>query len=304
MCKTITQFNHGWLPVNASYSINATGTGRLCPFCSTSDEDQQHFLSCTHQHVTNQWKEASVTIKSKLIAYDKNINRQLIQLIGHAVVHWRTTPNPTMPSFLHPTFHQLFQAQSNIGWNHIVNGRFSKKWRHHIQQDRELASNWITYTIKSIWFQLYTIWKTRCQKHHGTSQDEKMKRPLLLLTPKVHELYHQEANLTPSAKYMFETPVDELLNRPIPTIKAWVHKVTLRIKTTRDKAKLKRFQDKFKITKIHPFFQKGRIPTKQVKNNSHDNPNTKCFQPLLQTSSHTFGKINLLQLTMTSSHRD
>jgi hypothetical protein len=130
MCKTINQFNHGWLPVNASHSINASGTGRLCPFCLSCDEDQHHFLTCTHQHLNDQWKESSTIIESKMTSYDKNTPRQLIQLIGLAVTDWRTTSTPTMPDFLDQRFHQLFQAQSLIGWDHILEGHFSKKWRH------------------------------------------------------------------------------------------------------------------------------------------------------------------------------
>jgi hypothetical protein len=236
MCKTITQFNHNWLPVNASYSKNATGTGRLCPFCTTCDEDQHHFLSCTHPLLTDQWKEATVTIKAKLTTYDKHVHHHLIQQIGLAVTNWRTTSRPT---FLHPQFQQLFHAQSKIGWDHILKGRFSKRWRHHLQQDRERCLQWITFTIRKIWSQLYSVWKTRCQRQHGLTDEDETKRSLLYLTPKVHELYENEKDLQQTEHYMFETPIDELLTKPIPTIKAWVHKVNLRIKTLKDKAKVK-----------------------------------------------------------------
>jgi hypothetical protein len=126
-CKTINQFNQGWLPVNAFHSINASGTGRLCPFCVSCEEDQHHILTCTHQHLSDQWKESSTIIKSKLISYDNNTPRKLIQLIGIAVTDWRTTSTPKIPNFLDQQFHQPFQAQSLIGRDQILKGRFSKK---------------------------------------------------------------------------------------------------------------------------------------------------------------------------------
>jgi hypothetical protein len=127
----------GYLSINASYSLNACGTGRLCPFCTSCDEDQHHFLTCTHQLLNDQWKESATIIQSKLTSYDKNNPRQLIQLIDLAVTEWRTTSTPTMPTFLDQRFHYLFQVQSLIGWDHILKGQFSKMWRHHIHQDRE-----------------------------------------------------------------------------------------------------------------------------------------------------------------------
>jgi hypothetical protein len=255
MSKTITQFNHDWLPVNASHSINAVGTGRLCPFCTTCDEDQHHFLCCTHPHITKLWNEAAVVIKSKVTAYDKNIHHHLIQLLSLSVSTWRTTSKPTLPPFLHPQFHNLFYAQSNIGWDHMLRGRFSKRWRHHLYQERERTMQWITFSIRTIWYEVYSIWKTRCNIHHGLSNDEKTKRSLLYLTPKVQALYQQQNDLhNYTDTHMFDSTIEEVLTRPIPTIKAWVQKVTLRIKTAKDNAKAKRRREKAKFTQIHPFF--------------------------------------------------
>jgi hypothetical protein len=288
MCKTITQFNHEWLPVNASHSMNAVGTGRLCPFCATCDEDQHHFISCTHPHLMESWSEAAGTIKSKLTSYDKLIHHHLIQLISLSVTDWRTTPTPPIPLFLHSNFHHLFLAQSKIGWNHILKGRFSKQWRHHLYQDRERTTQWITFTIRTIWYHLYSVWKTRCQKHHGVTNDDKMKRSLLVLTPKVQALYEQGKALDSSqCTSTFEDPMEDLLTKPIPTIKSWVHKVTLRLRTLKEKAKAKKRQEKIKITQIHPFFL-----AKQV--NSTIKPNTK------QKQKHKSRQTVLLSTTLTA----
>jgi hypothetical protein len=45
-----------------------------------------------------------------------------------------------------------------------------------------------------------------------------------------------------------------MLAKPVQTIKAWVHKVTLCLKTIKDKAKVKRKQEKANVTQLHPFF--------------------------------------------------
>jgi hypothetical protein len=127
MNKTITQFNHKWLPLNDSHSIKASRTGKLCPFCLSCNEDNQHFLCCSHQTVTELWQVAATTTKAKLISYDKQVHRQLIQLIERAMTDWKTMKAPLVPDNLPQQFIPLFQTQSQIGWHHIIYGRFSKE---------------------------------------------------------------------------------------------------------------------------------------------------------------------------------
>jgi hypothetical protein len=254
MGKTITQLNHEWLPVQASHSINASGTGRLCPFCTTCEETQHHFMSCNHSKLSELWNNAASTIKTKITAYDKSIHHHLIQLIGLAITSWRTNPAPSVPHFLAPQFHQLLLSQAQIGWDHILKGRFSKQWRHHMQPDRDKALQWVTFTIKTIWHQVYNVWKSRCQTKHGITNDDKTERALLYLTPKVQDLYNQGTTLQTDVQYMFQSSVDETLLKPIPIIKAWVHKVSLRIRNIQAQAKAKRRQEKAKISQVHPLF--------------------------------------------------
>jgi hypothetical protein len=49
--KTITQFIHSWLPINASYAQDLVGDGKLCPFCLSTNETHEHFLSCQHDNL-------------------------------------------------------------------------------------------------------------------------------------------------------------------------------------------------------------------------------------------------------------
>jgi hypothetical protein len=69
--KTTIQFNHRWLPLNASHSLQAETTGRLCPHCQHDEETHQHYLQCPHPAPTLQWTTASQQIK---IDYNRIIN--------------------------------------------------------------------------------------------------------------------------------------------------------------------------------------------------------------------------------------
>jgi hypothetical protein len=230
MNKTITQFNNKWLPLNASHSIQASGTGKLCPFCISCNEDHQHFLCCSHQTVTELWQVAATKTKTKLIYYDKHVHRQVIHLIVRAMTDWKTTKAPPLPDNLPQRFIPLFQTQSQIGRHHIIYGRFSKEWYKALSFDHIKGCQWASYTIRTIWFCVYDIWKKRCQTHHGLTQDDQHKRQLLRLTPQAQDLYDQRHDLSTDDQYIFNINLDEMLSKPIATIKTWIHKATLRIK--------------------------------------------------------------------------
>jgi hypothetical protein len=219
MNKTTTQFIHKWLPLNASYSINAVDTVRLCPFCTTCEEDHQHFPECPHPGLNTLWQEAAISVKSKLRTYDKIVPNQLLLLIGLAITDWRNTPQPPKLEFLSQQFDNLFQHQSTIGWHHIINGRFSKTWYQHLWEDLHEGVQWITFAIKTIWNSIYHIWKSGCQTNHGISNDNQTKRQMLRVTPQVHDLYNQQTDLPQDDQYIFQINVDELLTKPVTTIK-------------------------------------------------------------------------------------
>jgi hypothetical protein len=152
--KTITQLIHHWLPVNASHSKASINTTRLCPFCTSCDETQQHWLECQHQDLTNAWQRASDNITRKIRAYNKNIDTKLIRLLGLAVTAWRTTRKPKRPDFLPPTMYSLFDHQAAIGWNQIILGRFSKHWQFSTTHNNLSIT---AYIIRTVWIQVYVV---------------------------------------------------------------------------------------------------------------------------------------------------
>jgi hypothetical protein len=126
--ETITQFLHRWLPVNASHSKDGIDRSRLCPYCASCDETQDHFMQCTRRDITKAWTKAARSIKRHLKTYHSHTQHQLLRLLTLAITEWRNTATPKIPDFLHNNFHTLFHRQSEIGWNQIVFGRFSKAW--------------------------------------------------------------------------------------------------------------------------------------------------------------------------------
>jgi hypothetical protein len=135
---------------------------------------------------------------------------------------------------------------------------------------------------------VYQIWKTRCQVQHGLTKDEQHKRALLQLTPQVKSLYTTKQDLAGSELHIFQTPEDELLSKPIATIKAWIHTASLRIKCLKAARKARKRQEKTKHLRIHPFFISPRRqqqhlekprPTRTFKKSSQSPPRSQSFLP-------------------------
>jgi hypothetical protein len=268
--KTITQFMYRWLPLSASHSLQAEGTGRLCPYCQQDDETHVHFLTCPHPEANQQWSGISDTIQSKLQKYNKNIDNTLIRLIRMAITHWRDTPRPPRPDFLPIQYHELFYQQSIIGWNHIIAGHFTTIWSTLQEQIHPATpSTWVCYCIRTMWHLIYETWKQRCDEHHGITIQERRHRALLQITPKVHSLYAKQQLIDPSDSHIFATPINELLELPTYTIENWLFKAEIRVKESIKRQQLLTQQN---IRPIHNFFQRLIPPVKVRQPNNHNPP--------------------------------
>jgi hypothetical protein len=224
------------------------GSARLCPYCNSCDETQQHFLNCTNERLQESWKRASDTVIRKLKVYDSNINHQLLRLIGLAITTWRTTKSPKRPTFLGKQFYSLFDKQAQVGWDQILMGRFSKSWT--TVPTTSLDCRWLSYTIRTIWNQLYEVWTARCKTAHGEDTHSKRKRALLRLTPQVEQLYKEKEHISSDYKYIFKNKIEDTLNLPTPAIENWLFKARLRIQS----CKKRTAKHKKSNGPLHPFF--------------------------------------------------
>jgi hypothetical protein len=251
--KTTLQFIHKWLPLNASHSLQAEGTGRLCPFCHQEDEDHLHFISCLHDSVIDQWKNATETIQKKLHNYSKSIHPTLIKLLTLSITEWKTISQPPRPSFVQPQFYQLFESQSRIGWNHVLYGRLTTHWSSSQYAIDSTTPTWISYAIRQIWSQFHVIWKYGCDTNHGINKEDKRRRALLHITPKIQHLYSQQDQISPNDSQIFDTPISELILLPTQTLERWIFTASRRIK---ESIKRQQIYTKQHLQPIRNFFQR------------------------------------------------
>jgi hypothetical protein len=126
-------------------------------------------------------------MSKKLLKYKNDLHHHLIHLVKEAITSWRTTAAPPRPAFLHPAFHDLFQKQSEIGWDHVIQGRFSTAWTS--IPDHPISETCLVYIIRSTWNALHDVCVHRCNRNHGTSTDTARHRLTATIHPQVEKLY-------------------------------------------------------------------------------------------------------------------
>jgi hypothetical protein len=182
--KTIRQFIHRWLPVNA-HPGSSHAISPLCPLCNHHDETQHHFLSCTEIRLQEGWQLAATNIKKKAnkLAIDPTLTRLLIQ----SILHWRTSINPPVPSYISHQYIPLFHQQTSLGWDQILQGRITHQWVH--QQNRyaqySKGQSQLSILFSTILTQVHTIWKIRCEAQHGTTQEDIQNKVKFQIGPRI-----------------------------------------------------------------------------------------------------------------------
>jgi hypothetical protein len=171
--KSIQQFIHRWLPVNAHPSQAKQGTAKRCPYCETHDETHSHFLGCHHPLATKQRQQAMKNISKQLVK--RKTDTVLFQLLTHAILDWADCPRPARPAFVTPPYYELFERQSLIDWNQVIHGQWSLAWVQvydTLNQSKLDGKEWSILIINQIWQQVDVIWKHRCQMIHGDTTNQ------------------------------------------------------------------------------------------------------------------------------------
>jgi hypothetical protein len=202
-------------------------------------------MSCLHTESVQSRNEAIHHIQSKLSKYPKPAHPQLVKLVGMALSEWTNTPHPIIPTFLSNEFRILFFKQSMIGWDQILYGRFAKEWISHSNNNTQ----WLEYTIRTIWLAYFEVWKTRCDKIHGGTEHSKRNLAILALQPQLESLYQEQSSLPTTESYLFKTTLEAMLQQPVATIMRWIFRTKLRIRQYKINQK-----QKANLNKIHPFF--------------------------------------------------
>jgi hypothetical protein len=233
----ITKFAHEHLPTRRHMKRIGEAESDQCPSCRNTTETSWHILNCANR---TEWCNTLHKHLSDVLYVNKtqpDLAIILMQGVREAIKY----PNYQMEeSNREHRFTILVQAQNLIGWNHILKGRFSHHWiqcqQAHIYLDPDTDSKkqsgeiWLKRILNCMWTNLWQVWLIRNDDLHGRDRQQREKKCIEKLTPRIVALYDKADTVLAADKDIFAIPIDTQLTFPSGELKAWITLATPTIK--------------------------------------------------------------------------
>jgi hypothetical protein len=233
----IVKFAHEHLPTRRHMRRIKRAETDKCPACIHIVETDWHILSCPRRSL---WRaELLKTLGDTLTNNHTQLDLALILIQGIrgalANQHFQMNPNNR-----EPVFRALVNSQNKIGWQHLLKGRFSNQWtiiqgRHilddpEIDQQKQSGDRWLKQVLHHLWTHLWRLWISRNEDLHGRDNDEKERKRLEKLRPRILALYAKKDLLMACDKPILELPIHTRMKLHSRELETWVRLVTPTIK--------------------------------------------------------------------------
>lgn len=279
--RTLQKFIHHWLPLNAHRGSGKTGSTCFCPCCNNTEETSLHFIQCPKD--APHWiKDIKHTLRCKTNQDPQKILTTLLCDALTAQANGRSAPLDP-PDDLPVIYYQLYHEQTQIGWNHIVMGRWSKKWitEYDSLTHSTTGLRWATKIIKIIWKHIINKWKRRCDMEHETTISKSSSQNDHL-DNQINALYGSESRIDHIDRLMLSTPIDTIKQLPTKKKKAWIRRITPHIRDAIQRTKIRTRQNNKSITQ---FFRPIRLnpdhtsPTRQQRQIRRNQSHADTYEP-------------------------
>jgi hypothetical protein len=229
---------HGLLNTNAQNNKYYT-SDPLCPHCRLCHESQSHIFMCSSP-VLVEFRSAQLNaLKSSLASIDTPhviIDHLLMGIrnpLPEQSMHLET-PLPTAPSQSDTSSEitlvtmAAFKEQSILGWDQLLCGRLSKRWKeaysqvHLLQHHRVNKDQWSTKLVTLLPNFSLTLWRFRCNLLHGRTTVEAHQLQQQTLRNQVSAAYQEYAEdphiISQQMRHMFNIPLTRRLNHDLDSL--------------------------------------------------------------------------------------
>ena len=125
-------------------------------------------------------------------------------------------------------------AQLNIGWEHMLKGRFSKLWtqtqdqhlkQHNLKTKRKNGQSWLTGLIHEMFKQWWDFWEARNDDRHGKDAQSQAQADNRQAIHELELLYakYTSTNIHPDLTWLLETTFDIRAQWPTSSIRQWLN---------------------------------------------------------------------------------
>jgi hypothetical protein len=181
-----------------------------CPSCPEEIETAQHLVLCT--------SPTRVALKTKIVANLKNTLEEqktridLMELLLEglqAVFDGRDPTTINCPA----SVQHVAEAQTAIGWEHILRGRLSQSWAKEQQshigafQPKNNGMTWCTKIISTLLQGWLDLWNLRNGDRHGRDTHTKAQALKAQAIREMEQLYELKGQVLPEHEWLLEVPL-------------------------------------------------------------------------------------------------
>jgi hypothetical protein len=235
---------HNILPTGNIVGRYGQGLPSHCQLCKTPEEDFHHVLRCPHQS-RQTWRSeflSSLRKKCHSIATDQALTD--ILLIG--IESWL---NATAPDFstIPTLYDHVIRDQTQIGWNHIFQGRFAISWSSMQQQHYSGLKPvkgrdgqfWTRTIISHIFTHWITLWEARNKSVHGNDTSTMAKAKHDQAIRELEILYSFRDRVLHRDRSLFFEDLSIHKDKPTFSIRQWLNSFKTLILQSMKEAKTK-----------------------------------------------------------------
>ena len=240
----VTKWAHNLLPTRRHMKRIGQAESDLCPSCLETEETAPHIFACERRV---QWQATFLDSLRKLLAtlYTQP-DLAMILMVG---IQGALQDDPLfdMPTDnREASFELLVSSQNDIGWSHLLRGRFSHHWvqiqQHHIDHEDEISSKkftgqrWLQKVLHHLWSHLYLAWKLRNADLHGIDAADQEAKRKAKLKPAIVALYKTAEKLDYLDKRLFDLTLEVRLGLKSHEQAAWINVTTPTVRQAKAEA--------------------------------------------------------------------
>jgi len=249
--RRIILFTNNKLPLRDSKAHPHHGSHK-CPSCQREDEDEWHFLECTHPErgtLFNHLHHDLTHLSQHLRMHPCLLTALWLGLT--AIRHDTTYPeiiDDILPPLRSPILHQI-----RLGWEQLYYGRISNGWASAINATNphldKTGEQVMVLIQQRIWKYILDTWALRNQHLHHQAANLNLPDYRQAATT----LYEQRDRLPPAAQEaLYRQPIEVILALPAPRLEQWVRRGH---KYYNQQIKAAKYQATLRTQDIRTFFE-------------------------------------------------
>ena len=226
----LTKFTSGFCATAQRMKIRKQWETNICPICKLDIETTSHIIQCTDPCVKEHYKKCAKNFFRYL--HSINTHPNIIQIFKQTL---QTSTPTTFVSQIssyetNTLFLQAAHEQDIIGWTNIFKGHISSTWSKiqyqyisEFYQHPPSLHHWSKNIILQLYDFTHSMWTNRNNIIHNKVEESLNIRESTLLTQQIIDEYHNGiTNILPQHYYMFNQPLQHILNKSVSDKKYWL----------------------------------------------------------------------------------